>query len=119
MKKNLIIILSGLWLSMLLSACGKKLDLAPVSSITDANFWQTPEQVDAFVTGIHARFRTHVINFIYLGELRADIFGHDPGSSSAFTGESSQGLERLWLNSLDMDAPGVANFGGFYSNINQ
>src|SRR5215204_1817469 len=116
MKKNIFLSLSIL---LLLSACSKKLDLTPVSSISDANFWETPEQVDAFVTGLHARFRTHTFQFQHLGEMRADIFGTDPGSSSAFTGEATQGTERLWLNNLDMDAPGVANFGGFYSNINQ
>lgn len=119
MKKILFIALPSFLLASLFIGCSKKLDLAPESSISDANFWQTPQQVDAFVTGLHARFRSHVNSFLYLGEMRADIFGHDPGSSSAFTGESSQGLERLWLNNLDMDAPGVADFGGFYSNINQ
>ncbi len=117
MKKNIIILGTGLM--MLLSACSKKLDLAPVSSISEPEFWQTPEQLDAFVTGIHARFRSHTLPFLYLGELRADIYGTEPGSSSTFTGEATQGVERLWMNNLDMDAPGVSNFGGFYSNINQ
>lgn len=117
--KKLIIIISGLWLLITISACSKKLDLAPVSSISDVNFWQTPEQVDAFVTGIHVAFRNNTGAFQYLGEMRADIFGTDPGSNSAFTGEATQGVERLWLNNLDLDAPGVSNFGGFYFNINQ
>ncbi len=119
MKNIIVVILAVFCLMVTLNSCSKKLDLAPESSISDVNFWQTPQQVDAFVTGIHSRFRTHINSLEYLGELRADIFGHDPGSSSAFTGESSQGLERLWLNNLDMDAPGVSDFGGFYSNINQ
>ena len=119
MKKIIFIALATVSFSIIISSCSKKLDLAPESSISDANFWQTPQQVDAFVMGLHARFRSHTTAFLYLGEMRADIFGHDPGSSSAFTGEASQGLERLWLNSLDMDAPGVGDFGGFYSNINQ
>ena len=119
MKKNLIFILSGAWLIITISACSKKLDLAPVSSITDANFWQTPDQVDAFVTGIHSAFRSNTNQFLYLGEMRADIYGTDPGSSSAFTGEATQGVERLWNNNLDMDNSGVSNFGGFYFNINQ
>jgi hypothetical protein len=118
MKKN-ILVLCSCFLIVFISACSKKLDLAPVSSISDANFWQTPEQVDAFVNGIHARFRSHTSAFQTLGEMRADIFGTDPGSSSTFTGEATQGMERLWMNNLDMDAPGVSNFGGFYSNINQ
>ncbi len=119
MKKNMIKILTVLALMISVASCSKKLDLAPVSSITDGNFWQTPEQVATFVTGIHARFRSNTIQFIYLGELRADIFGTDPGSNSVFTGEATQGVERLWLNTLDADASGVSGFGGFYSNINQ
>lgn len=119
MKKINKIIIAGLGFLMVLGSCGKKLDLAPVSSISDANFWQTPDQVDAFVSGIHARFRSHTFAFQVLGEMRADIFGTDPGSSSVFTGEATQGMERLWGNTLDMNNAGVSNFGGFYSNINQ
>ena len=119
MKRNIIFLSSLLSIIMAMSSCSKRLDLAPISSISDANFWETPEQVDVFVTGIHTRFRTHTLAFQYLGEMRADIFGTDPGSSSAFTGEATQGVERLWLNNLNLDNPGVGDFGGFYSNINQ
>jgi hypothetical protein len=45
---------------LLMSSCSEKLDLAPISSISDGNFWQTPEQVDVFVTGLHGRFRSNV-----------------------------------------------------------
>lgn len=119
MKKNIILIATGLTLVSMFSACTKQIELAPVSSISDANFWQTPEQVDAFVSGIHNRFRGSVGTFQSLGEMRSDIFGTDPGSSSAFTGEATQGVERLWNNNLDMDNAGVSGFGGFYSNIVQ
>ena len=104
---------------MLLVSCSKELELQPISSLSEDNYWDTPEQVDAFVSGVHARFRTHVQNILFLGELRADIHGTDPGTSSAFTGESTAGNERLWNNTLGLDAPGVAAYGGFYSNINQ
>jgi len=117
--KKIITIISVFCLFAAISSCSKKLDLAPVSSISDANYWKTPEQVDAFVTGVHIAFRNNVGAFQYLGEMRADIFGTDPGSSSVFTGEATQGVERLWLNNLDMDNPGVSNYGNFYFNINQ
>ena len=119
MKKNIILLVSGLAVLTAMNSCSKKLDLAPVSSISDANFWQTPDQVDAFVSGLHSRFRGNTSAFQYLGEMRADIFGTDPGSSSVFTGEATQGVERLWTNNLDVDNPGVSNYGGFYNNINQ
>ena len=100
-------------------SCSKKLDLAPESSISDANFWKTQEQFDAFVTGVHATFRNRTAAFQVLGEMRSDIFGLEPGASQTFTGEATQGQERLWLQTLDMDNPGVSNFGGFYFDINQ
>jgi hypothetical protein len=104
---------------ILFGSCTKKLDLTPVSSISDASYWKTPDQFDAFVSGIHIAFRNNTTALEYLGELRADVFGTDPGSSSAFTGEATQGTERMWLNTLDLDNAGVADFGGFYFNINQ
>ena len=119
MKKILIVILSGLFL-ISVNSCHKKLDLTPISSISDASYWKTPDQVDAFVAGIHARFRSHNSAFQILGEFRADIFGTEagyPNYPGTFTGEATQGVERLWLQNLDLDNPGVSNFGGFYSNI--
>ena len=104
---------------LMLAGCAKRLDLAPISSVGEGNFWQTGDQVEAFVSGLHARFRSHVQRFLYLGEMRADIHGTDPGTNSAFTGESTAGNERLWQNTLGLDAPGVGGYGGFYSNINQ
>ncbi len=116
MKKNLMIMISCM---SLLISCSKKLELSPISSISDANYWKTPEQVDAFVSGIHISFRSHVPSFQLLGEQRSDIYGLEPGASQSFTGEATQGLEKFWLQQLDLDNPGVSNFGGFYFNINQ
>lgn len=75
MKKILFHILLGAKLSILASCSHFDLDLAPVSSITDGNFWKSPEQWDSFVVGIHSRMRTHTYNFFVLGCLRADEFG--------------------------------------------
>src|SRR5690242_2560542 len=119
MKKIIISMGAALGALVFISSCTNKLDLAPVSSISNGNFWKTPDQFDAFVAGIHTAFRTNTTAFQYLGEMRADIFGTDPGSSSAFTGEATQGVEHLWLNTLSLDNPGVSNYGGFYFNINQ
>lgn len=100
-------------------SCNKKLDLLPVSSISDASYWVTPEQFDAFVSGVHSRLRSHVANLQALGEMRADIFGTDPGSANTFTGEATEGRENMWLQTLTLDAPGVSNFGNFYNSIVQ
>ncbi len=119
MKKYIIIILSGLGFLTLISSCRKDLSLAPVSSISDVNYFLNASQFDAFIAGIHTNFRTSTNSFQVLGEMRADIFGTDPGSGSAFTGEATQGEERLWQENLNLDNPGVSNFGNFYFNINQ
>lgn len=112
-------ILSGLWMLVLYTSCKKQLDLSPISSVSDANFFQTPDQFDAFVAGVHSNFRNNTSSFQILGELRADIFGTEPGSGATFTGEATQGFERLWTQNLNLDNPGVSNYGGFYYNINQ
>jgi hypothetical protein len=119
MKKYIIIILSGLGLLGSISSCRKDLSLAPVSSITDANYFQNASQFDAFMEGIHFNFRSNNSAFQVLGEMRADIFGTDPGSGSSFSGEATQGEEHLWQETLTLDNPGVSNFGGFYNNIDQ
>jgi len=119
MKKTINKILIGFAAILLISSCKKQLDLAPISSISDANYWQTPDQFDAFVSGLESRFRSHNSSFQALGELRSDIFGTEPGNAGAFTGEATQGLERMWQQSINLDNAGVSNFGGFYSNIVQ
>lgn len=117
--KKYISILMILAATVLFGSCSKQLDLAPISSVSDANYWKNADQVNAFVTGIHIQFRKDNSAFLYLGELRAGSFGTDPGSSSAFTGEATQGFENMWNQTLDANNPGVSNFGGFYYNINQ
>ncbi len=119
MKKIVNYIIAAVTLTGFTTSCNKQLDLTPVSSIGDGNFWKTPEQFDAFVSGVHSRFRGHTSAFQALGEMRSDIFGTEPGSAGTFTGEATQGVERMWQQTLTLDAPGVSNFGGFYSNIVQ
>lgn len=89
-------------------------DVDPVSSITVPNYWKSADQIEAFNVGLHSRMRSHSFNFYLLGEARSDIFGDNP-----FGGEASQGMERFPFNTLSEDAPGISNYGGFYTNINQ
>jgi hypothetical protein len=122
MKKTLIKLITCFITIFLVNACSKKLDLSPISSISDANYWKTADQFDAFVSGVHSRFRGHTSAFQLLGEMRADVFGTEagyPNYPGTFTGEATQGVERLWLQNLDLDNPGVSNYGGFYTNIVQ
>lgn len=119
MKNYLNILTLGLAALTGLGSCQKQLNLSPISTISDANYWQTSSQFDAFVTGVHTQFRSDNANMQDLGEMRADIFGTDPGNLGSFTGEATQGLERTWLNTLTLTATPVTNFGGFYYNIVQ
>ncbi|WP_316821839.1 SusD family outer membrane lipoprotein NanU [Pedobacter gandavensis] len=119
MKNNYKNIIAAALLVMSLGACKKSLELNPISNLSDDNFWKTTDQYDAFVSAVHNKFRVHNNNFMLLGELRADIYGTDPGTTASFTGEAPQGLERMWLQTLTLDAAGVITFGTFYSNINQ
>lgn len=88
--------------------------MKPISSISDANYWKSADQFDAFMTGLHTRFRDHAYNFFLLGEARSDVFGDLP-----FGGEASQGMERFPYNTLNEENPGISNYGKFYENINQ
>lgn len=90
------------------------LDVDAESEITDGNYWTGAEHFESYMVGLHTRFRTHSYNFVVLGEFRSDIFGDNP-----FGGEASQGLERLPDNTISEDSPGVSDFAGFYSGINQ
>ncbi|WP_316813265.1 SusD family outer membrane lipoprotein NanU [Pedobacter heparinus] len=120
MKKNYKnFIAMSLLLAVAMGSCKKDLALTPISTLSDDSYWKNTDQYDAFVSGIHSRFRSHNGNFIFLGELRSDIYGNDPGTTGSFTGEASQGLERMWLHTLNLDIPGVSTYGTFYTNINQ
>jgi len=119
MKNYIKISVLVLMIAISVNSCMKQLDLAPVSSLSDASYWKTSDQVDAFVSGIEQAFRNNTQAFELLGEGRSDVFGTDPGSNSSFTGEATQGVENLWNNTLDGNNPGVSNYGGFYFNINQ
>lgn len=97
----------------LLESCGW-LDVTSESTISGKQYWKTEEQYEAFMTGIHALFRTHAYTFFILGETRSDVFG-DP----TIGGTASQDLERLPYNTLSEEVPVVSNYGDFYKNIYQ
>lgn len=90
------------------------LDLDPVSSVSDSNYWKTADQYNAFINGLHKRFREHSYNFFILGETRSDVYGDNP-----FGGEAPQGMERFPYNTLNSENAGLSNYAGFYDNINQ
>lgn len=97
--------------ALFFTAC---LDMEPVSSITDANYWQDEAQFSAFNVGLHGLLRERSYTIFRLGEPRADIYNSNP-----FTGEATQGIERMIDNTLNASNPVISNFGEFYTLINQ
>lgn len=89
------------------------LELKPISTITDGNYWTSSAQWEAFASGIHSRMRTHQFNFLLIGEFRGETMGKDP-----YTGQSRE-FQHIIDNNLHETRPGVSNYGGFYTIINQ
>lgn len=110
MKKIFNYILAGC-LATSFTGC---LDMEPVSSITDANYWKDASQFEAFNVGLHGMLRERTYTIFELGEPRADIYNSNP-----FTGEATQGVERMIDNTLNAANPVISNFGDFYILINQ
>ena len=78
------------------------LDMEPVSSISDANYWKSSDQFKAFNTGLHSLLRLRSYNIFVLGEPRADIYGDQP-----FGGEATQGVERYPYNTINAEFTGI------------
>lgn len=109
MKKILSIIASG-FLSLSLVGC---LDMEPTSSITDANYWKDADQVKAFNTGLQSLFAGYGFRFIEWGEFRSNIYSGTP-----FDG-TNPSFQRFYENTLSQANPGISDYGGVYTLINQ
>lgn len=110
MKKLVSYIATGIF-GLSLTGC---MDLEPTSTITDAKYWKNADQVQAFNQGLNSWMRSYADNYIVWGEMRANIY-----SGSSFSGEASQGYERLWNNTLEKTNAVIDNYGGVYTGINQ
>ncbi len=110
MKKILWIIL----IILQVSCVDSYLDLAPVSSIADGNFWKTKEHFESFNVGVHSRLRKYAYVLLTIGEMRGDICGDNP-----FGGDPTSGEERYWLNTINEENPLIKGFAGLYEGINQ
>lgn len=113
MKKIYIYMLAGVSL-LSLTRCDS-LDIEPVSSITDNNYWKSEAHFSAFNQGVHALFRERTYNFFLLGEPRSNIYS----GSDSFGGEAAQGNSLLPQNAINADNTGISNYGEMYSTINQ
>ena len=109
--KKLLSYITAAALSLSLTGC---MDIEPVSTITDANYWKNPDQVQAFNQGLSSWMRSYADKYIVWGEMRSNIY-----SGTAFSGEAPQGYDRLWNNTLEKSSAVVGNYGGLYTGINQ
>lgn len=91
------------------------LDLAPEDQYSIDNYWNTKDQVDRFIRGIHLRVRERQPIFLKMGELRGGLY--DGGLTTAF----AQGKSDLNIvsNDLSIENPGITNFGNLYLDIMQ
>ena len=90
------------------------MDLEPTSTITDSNYWKNEDQVKAFGQGLQSWLRSYAFYYIEWGELRSNAYSGTP-----FSGEAPLGFERFWNNTLEQSSPGISNYGGVYTGINQ
>lgn len=77
--KNTILILCLSTMLLMASSCEHFLDIEPVSSVTDENFWKTQTDADAAVASLYALLRTSLnhaegVSFYAYGDLPSDEF---------------------------------------------
>lgn len=91
------------------------LDLAPEDNYSIDNYWNTQDQVDRFIRGIHNRVRMRQFTFLTLGEFRGGSF--DESLVSPFAQNKSD--INIIANNLSVQNYGVGSFGNFYMDIMQ
>lgn len=112
MKRKYLYLLIGI-VQIFLGGC-KDILIEPVSSVTDANYWKTKDQFEAFANGIHTRLRTNAMNLWIFGSGRSDEWDR-----YGFGALSTYPETRCFEGLLDAENPYITAFGGFYSNISQ
>lgn len=122
MKKiNLKIILLALILSGI--SCTEKLNLNPVSQISNATFWKTEDDANGALYGMYVRLREQTVsNYFIWGEARSETMARSPGGAdgkdvyyenrltSINSGPTWQGLYRIVhdANLILKYVPGIA-----------
>lgn len=91
------------------------LDLSPVDSYGISNYWQTQDQVDRYVRGLHYRVRERMQMFFTMGELRGGLFY---GNSNSIFVQSIASVPAV-TNNLSVANPVITNWGNFYMDIMQ
>ena len=111
--KKILRIIPVLLLSVLASC--DALDLGPVDNWSLNNYWNTEEQAERFLRGLHYRLQTRMETIVLMGELRAGTLS---GSAITSTGEGAYNIEAI-NNNLSEANPVFTNWGNFYMDIYQ
>lgn len=91
------------------------LELGPVDSWSLKNYWNTKEQTERFIRGLHYRLQTRMETIVLMGELRGGTLS---GASVTSIGESAYNIEAI-NNNLSEEHPVITNWGNFYMDIYQ
>lgn len=91
-----------------ISSCDEELNLEPISNISDATFWKTPDDATGALYGMYDRLRVLADNssLLYWGDGRSEIMGWSFGT----------GPNIYWENLLDANNSG-AGWNGLYTLI--
>lgn len=91
------------------------MDLTPEDQYSIDNYWNSQDQVERFVRGLHGRMRSRQDIFLKMGEFRGGMF--DTGLSTPFAQTKSD--LNIISNDLSLENPGIKNFGNLYLDIMQ
>ena len=100
--------------SLILVSCSA-LELGPIDNYGLNNYWNTPEQCERFMTGLHFRLRSRMETMMIMGELRGGTLSTESVTS---TGEGAYNIEAVG-NNLSEANPCITNWGNFYMDIYQ
>ena len=86
------------------------LEVESISTITNASFWKSENDVNSSVNGMYVQFRNVTTDMFFAGELRSDVFERPPGSPYT-------GTIMYYENTLNSSNINIS-WGGFYAVIN-
>lgn len=106
--KNCILVLLG----AVMTSCNA-LDLGPEDFYSINNYWNSAEQCERFMIGLHYRLRERAETMWLMGESRGGLLST---ASVTSTGEGAYNIEAV-NNNLSEANPVLTNWGNFYMDI--
>lgn len=90
-------------------SCSKTLEVDPTSVITTNSFWKTEDDARGALVGMYIEFRAIAEALFTTGDQRSEIY-----TGGLFGG----GTYTLFSNAMTPDAPGNADWSGYYKVVN-